>query len=66
MDIKINHKDYRVPEQCSLSEAIIAAGLSTSGIAVAINNEVVKVKDFDSTIINDGDNITIIKAFYGG
>ena len=37
-----------------------------SGIAVAVNGDVVPKTDWESRIIADGDAIMVIRAFYGG
>lgn len=66
MKITINKKVVEVEEGVPLTEIILLQGKSISGIAVAINNQVVKADCLDKTYVKDGDSVTIIKAFYGG
>lgn len=67
MNIRINGKSFGFENsEVSLREALHAAAIDKGGIAVAVNNAVVKASDIDSTNLKDGDSITVIKAFYGG
>ena len=38
----------------------------TTGIAIALNNEVVPATEWGKKVLADGDKLTVIKAFYGG
>lgn len=67
MQITINDKKYLIDEQSSISEALeLVEGLPKRGIAIALNLDVVPASLWDKKTLNDGDKITIIKAFYGG
>lgn len=66
MNITVNDKKMEVPDRTSLQGALNLAGINPEGIATALNGEVVQLVDRDSTILNDGDSVLVIKPFYGG
>jgi sulfur carrier protein len=49
-----------------LSQFSQEQNLPTSGIAVAVNNRMVPRAEWNSYVLNEGDNILIIKAVCGG
>ena len=62
----INTKMYTLPESATVADALdCVEGLRKQGIAVAVNMEVLPASQWSRPLRND-DNITIIKAFYGG
>ena len=64
--ITINDKEYKVKEFASVRDALdLVDGLPESGIAVALNNDVLPMSQWNRSL-TEGDKITIIKAFYGG
>ncbi len=66
MKIKINRKIVEVEGDIPIAEILRMQGKSTSGIAVAVNNRVVKANELETTFVAEGDDLTVIKAFYGG
>lgn len=40
--------------------------LPERGVALAVNNKIVPRTDWTETALNEGDNVTIIKAAFGG
>lgn len=67
MEITVN-KVPRVFDGVSkaLPEVIAECGMPIKGIAVAINNKVVRKADWETTEVCEGDNVTIIQAVCGG
>ena len=64
--VNINNKMYKLPESATGADARdCLEGLRKQGIAVAVNMEVLPASQWSRPLRND-DNITIIKAFYGG
>ena len=64
--VNINNKMYKLPESATIADALdCVEGLRKQGIAVAVNMEVLPASQWSRPLRND-DNITIIKAFYGG
>ena len=63
MEITVNgsKKDIK-----SISELVVELQLKTNGIALALNQNILPFKEWDSTSLTNGDSITIIKATQGG
>lgn len=66
MTIYINNKEYEINDNASIGEALKQVALPSSGIAVALNNDVVPSAQWDTQKLSHGDRLTIIMAFYGG
>ncbi len=67
MKIKVNKREKIMPDNISVSELIKLLSYSdTSGIALAIDEEVIPKAQWDNTKLSDGANITIIQATCGG
>ena len=64
--IVFNNKPTELESGTSLQEFIDKNGMIPTNIAIAVNNSVVPKEKWESTIINDGDTLLIIKAYYGG
>ena len=50
----------------ALMSVLEACDLPQKGIAVAINNKVVRKADWPLTTVKDGDSVTVIQAVCGG
>jgi sulfur carrier protein len=67
MEITVNQQSYSVSQTCSLQQMIASVLLQpTSGIAIAVNQEIIPKSSWDSYALQPGDNITVIKATQGG
>lgn len=66
MKIKINDTEFVVDSTITLQEALDAHDIKPQGIATAVNGIVVPASEREALYLKDGDNIVIIKAFYGG
>ncbi len=66
MKIKINGKEYELPEAATLADALEKAGIAQRGIATAVNNGVVPATERTKKVLADGDSVIVITAFYGG
>jgi thiamine biosynthesis protein thiS len=66
MQVTINNNSFELKPDATLEEALIVAGIKTTGIATAVNGTVVARDKRDSLKLNEGDKILIITAFYGG
>ena len=65
MKLKVNDKEVETGAT-NLSQFSQEQNLPTSGIAVAVNNRMVPRAEWNSYVLNEGDNILIIKAVCGG
>ncbi len=64
--IVFNNKPTELESDTSLQEFVDKNGMIPTNIAIAVNNSVVPKEKWENTIINNGDNLLIIKAYYGG
>lgn len=66
MKIKINNKETILPDGATLADALKASGAATSGIATAVNGEVVPADERAARVLNENDMVIVVTAFYGG
>ncbi|OIQ21251.1 sulfur carrier protein ThiS [Lacinutrix sp. MedPE-SW] len=64
--IKVNQKDHHILENVTLQTFVEQLKIETNGIAIAINNTVVKKADWSSRLLQNNDDILIIKSTQGG
>ncbi|MCC8039046.1 MAG: sulfur carrier protein ThiS [Bacteroidales bacterium] len=64
--IMLNDQPMEIEAGTTLAQLIASEEIRPTGIATAINNKVVPQDKRETTVLNDGDNILIIKAFCGG
>ena len=66
IQIRLNGEDFSLEEESSISVLLKQLKIEAEHIAVARNFEVILKRDFTSTIINQGDEIEIIRPTAGG
>lgn len=67
MKLILNDKEICISSpQVSVAELAELKELGSSGIAIAVNNKVIRKTDWESTLLRDGDNVTVITAVCGG
>ncbi|WP_219225962.1 sulfur carrier protein ThiS [Pedobacter antarcticus] len=67
MDITVNQKTYSLSQVCSvvqMLQTVIRHPLT--GIAVAVNQQIISKADWGNYLLQPGDEVTIIKATQGG
>ena len=65
MKVTINNKETETQAK-TIRELAQKLDLPATGIAVAISNEMVPRDEWENTIITEGADIVIVKAFCGG
>lgn len=65
MKVTINNKETETQAK-TIRELAQELDLPTTGVAVAISNEMVPRDEWENTIITEGADIVIVKAFCGG
>lgn len=65
MKVTINNKETEIQAK-TIRELAQELDLPATGVAVAISNEMVPRDEWENTIITEGADIVIIKAFCGG
>lgn len=66
MKVILNNTAVELPDQCTLAQALALHNIPATGIAVAVNDRVIRKADHATHTLHQGDEIIIIKAFYGG
>lgn len=67
MKVFLNFKEYSTDSQHLTVAGLLELNqLPTVGVAVAVNNKVVRKVDWASTELAEGDNVTVITAVCGG
>lgn len=67
MNIYINNQLKEVSNQkMSLKDLAISEKINMQGTAIAINDKLIKQALWETTMVKENDNITIISAAFGG
>ena len=66
MKVLVNNKETEISPQSSIKELALSLQLPESGIAIAVNNKMIKRTTWDQFILNENDSLVIIKAACGG
>lgn len=66
MKVTVNGKEKEFEEGLTLTEMIKALDLDITGMIVEKNLEVMSRSEYDDIIVNDGDNIELIRLVGGG
>ncbi len=66
MTINVNNQSQSISENSSILILLEQLNIVTSGIAIAINNEVVPKEKWNTIHLKQEDQVTIIQATQGG
>ena len=66
MTISFNGKSCEITEGTTLYTLLSRDDLTRFGIAVALNQEVIRRNDWDTVKVQDGDRVEVIQAVQGG
>ncbi len=66
LQLTINGERRELPQNATVSELLSDLSLECNGIAVAVNERVVRQTTFDRYRLQDGDVVEIIRAVAGG
>jgi len=66
MEVTINGALHQVADNMSLERAVLLISQSPSGVAAAINGELVRRASWPSTRLSAGDEIEVLTAAQGG
>lgn len=62
----MNGEDREVGEAATVEELLASLGMEPAGIAVAVNMEIVRRKEYAGTKLSEGDEVEIVRAVGGG
>lgn len=66
MIINVNHQPKEITETTHLGSLLTNLQISTNGIAVAVNNQIITKSLWETTQLKERDEVTIIQATQGG
>jgi thiamine biosynthesis protein ThiS len=66
MTIRLNGDSYPVPGPLSVTELLARLDVDARRVAVELNLAVVRKAAYDSSVINDGDEVEIVNFVGGG
>ena len=64
--VEVNQQKHKVSESIILQALVSNLNIKTNGIAIAINNQVIKKTDWDAKDLQNNDAILIIQSTQGG
>lgn len=64
--LKVNDTKKEFSRTLSLQDLVSTLKVKTNGIAIAVNSNVVKKEEWTSRMLQNNDNILIIKSTQGG
>jgi sulfur carrier protein len=66
VDVVINGEPHQLAEQISLATAVSIITNAATGVAAAVNGDVVRRRAWESTRLAPGDQIEVVTAVQGG
>ncbi|GGM64607.1 thiamine biosynthesis protein ThiS [Thermopolyspora flexuosa] len=66
MRVTINGTDHELPAGATVAQAVRALTERTTGVAVAVNDEVIARGAWDSTPLAEADRVEVLTAVQGG
>jgi sulfur carrier protein len=66
MMLWVNGAPRELPDGCSLADALASMGAPRSGIAVAVDDDVVPRADWATRVLHEGARVEVLTAVQGG
>jgi sulfur carrier protein len=66
IQVKLNGEPRELPDGARLAEAVAELTAAASGIAAAVNGDVVPRGSWTITFLRDGDQVEVVTAVQGG
>ena len=66
VQVKLNGEPQELSDGATIAEAVVALTAAATGVAAAINGEVVPRGAWTLTTLHDGDQIEVVTAVQGG
>ncbi|MEU7854686.1 sulfur carrier protein ThiS [Nonomuraea sp. NPDC049141] len=66
MNVTINGAAHEVPDGTTVAQAVLTLTAATTGVAVAVNDEVVTRSAWETTALGDRDRVEVLTAVQGG
>ncbi|GAA2578497.1 sulfur carrier protein ThiS [Actinomadura fulvescens] len=66
MKVIVNGEARELPAGVSVAEVVATVTTAVSGVAAALNDEVVRRSEWDATTVRDADRLEVLTAVQGG
>ncbi|MFI0484631.1 sulfur carrier protein ThiS [Actinomadura sp. 9N215] len=66
MKVIVNGEPRELPDGASVAEVIASVAGTASGVAAAVNDEVVRRSAWEATTLRDADRLEVLTAVQGG
>ncbi|MEU8796630.1 sulfur carrier protein ThiS [Spirillospora sp. NPDC048819] len=66
MKVFVNGEPRELPEGASVAEVVASVTAARTGVAAALNDEVVRRSAWESTAVRDDDRLEVLTAVQGG
>lgn len=66
MKIIVNGEPRELPDGASVAQAVAAVTTAASGVAAALNDEVVRRSAWEATTLREADRLEVLTAVQGG
>jgi sulfur carrier protein len=64
--VKLNAEPRELPDGSTIAQAVAELTAAPSGVAAAVNGDVVPRGSWDFTVLRDGDQVEVVTAVQGG
>lgn len=66
IEVTVNGEPYEVPAGTTVGQVVATVTDLTSGVAAAVNSEVVPRGSWAARLLSDGDRVEVVTAVQGG
>jgi len=66
VQVKLNGEPREMPDGSTIAQAVAKLTAAPSGVAAAVNGDVVARGSWDLTVLRDGDQVEVVTAVQGG
>jgi sulfur carrier protein len=66
MKIMLNGEPHELPDGTSVAQAVASVTAAASGVAAALNDEVVRRSAWEATPLREADRLEVLTAVQGG
>lgn len=66
MKVQVNNKEVEISPSSTITQLTAQLDLPVQGIAIAVNNKMVSHTEWGKYVLQENDNLVIIKAACGG
>jgi sulfur carrier protein len=64
--VKLNGEPRELPDGSTIAQAVAELTAASSGVAAAVNGDVLPRGSWAATMLNDGDQVEVVTAVQGG